>query len=159
MVLAKCGLNLCFLGIQPRFSLWSAPCPQIKVQSSLHHLSAQQRVKVSFLDSRVTFEKNGGIIMEASINTHKIGKLLGCTPCHQHSTTGIRRAAAVERAIKHSFQLDKSTIPPAICVPCVPGKHRDPFPSSEHTATRPMKIIYCDLCGPFNVRTCQHKIY
>jgi hypothetical protein len=51
-------------------------------------------------------------------------------------------------------QLDKSTTPPAICVPCVAGKqHRDPFLSSEHTATRPMEIIYCDLRGPFNVRT------
>jgi hypothetical protein len=74
-----------------------------------------------------------------------------------------RVVAAVERAIKHSVlgvQLDKSTTPPAICVPCVASKqHRDPFLSSEHTATRPMEIIYCDLRGPFNVRTCNHKIY
>jgi hypothetical protein len=80
-----------------------------------------------------------------------------------HRRLGHRRVAAVERAIKHSVigvQLDKSSTPPAICVPCVAGKqHRDPFPSSEHTATRPMEIIYCDLRGPFNVRTRQHKIY
>jgi hypothetical protein len=80
-----------------------------------------------------------------------------------HRRLGHRRVAAVERAIKHSVvgaQLEKSTAPPAICVPCVAGKqHRDTFPSSEHTATRPMEIIYCDLRGPFNVKTCQHKIY
>jgi hypothetical protein len=46
---------------------------------SITYLSAQQRVKVSFIDSTVTFEKNGGLIMEASINAHKIGKLIGRT--------------------------------------------------------------------------------
>jgi hypothetical protein len=61
---------------------------------SITYLSAQQRVKVSFLDSRVTFEKNGGIIMEASINAHRIGKhewlcvqMMGrdlCAACQPH---------------------------------------------------------------------------
>jgi hypothetical protein len=148
---------------------------------SITYLSAQQQVKVCFINSKVSFEKNGGLIMEASINAHKVGKLIGRTlpaisipqqaytamlyphDIHLWRRLGHRRVAAVERAIKHSVvgvQLDKSTTPPAICVPCVAGKqHRDPFPSSEHSASCPMEIIYCDLHGPFNVRTRQHKIY
>jgi len=52
-------------------------------------------------------------------------------------------------------QLDNPKMPDSsICVPCIAGKqHRDPFPSSEHHATHSMEIVYCDLHGPFDVRT------
>ncbi|KIM19993.1 hypothetical protein M408DRAFT_30751 [Serendipita vermifera MAFF 305830] len=108
---------------------------------------------VSFIDTRVTFEKHGAIIFDATINSSKVGKLNGHTlpaihvpPQQQALTAGLyphdlypwhcrfghRRIAAVERAIKHSLlgvQLDASTSSPSICVPCVAGKqHTGPFP-------------------------------
>ena len=81
-----------------------------------------------------------------------------------HCRFGHCNIPAVDCAIKQSVvgaQLDNPKSPnPSICVPCVAGKqHRDPFPLSEHHATRPMEIIYCDLHGPFPVRTRNHKIY
>ncbi|KIM29738.1 hypothetical protein M408DRAFT_22605 [Serendipita vermifera MAFF 305830] len=86
---------------------------------SITYLSVQQRVKVSFIDTRVTFEKHGAIIFDATINSSKVGKLNGRTlpaihvpPQQQAFTAGLyphdlylwhcrfghRRIAAVERA-------------------------------------------------------------
>ena len=41
---------------------------------SITYLSSQQQVKVSFINFKVMFEKNGDLIMEASINAHKVGE-------------------------------------------------------------------------------------
>ena len=74
-----------------------------------------------------------------------------------------QNAPAVASAIKKSVvgvTLTSDAPMPDICPPCIAGKqHRLPFPSSHHTATCPMEIIYCDLRGPFHVQTHSHKLY
>jgi hypothetical protein len=150
---------------------------------SVTYLSSQQKVKVSFIETRILFDKDTLLFM-GTINANRVGMLIGRTlpamdvPASALSATfypldielwhrrfGHRSTPAVQRAIQHSVQgvtLDSSskTPSPSLCVPCLAGKqHRDPFPAAEHRATRPLEIIYCDLRGPFPVRTRHHEIY
>ena len=141
---------------------------------SVTYLSTKQQVKVSFIDSRVMFEKNGGLIMEASINAHKIGKLIGRTlPAisvpHQayaatlyphdiqlwHRRLGHRRVAAVERAIKHSVvgvQLNKSTTPVWLASSTeIPSHHLN----TQQLALWRSSTVICMVPS----RTRNHKIY
>jgi hypothetical protein len=67
---------------------------------SITYLSAQQQVKVSFINSTVTIE-NGGLIMEASINACKIGKLLG----HTLPAISIPQQAYAATLYPHDIQL------------------------------------------------------
>jgi hypothetical protein len=149
---------------------------------SITFLSTRHNYGVSFLGHTISFKKQGQLQFDASIDSNRVGRLNGRTlpaisvPDHAlysalaaqdlelwHKRFGHHNVRSVAQAIKNSVigaTITSDSIPPSICVPCLAGKqHRFPFPASEHKATRPMEIVYCDLRGPFPVQTHSHKIY
>lgn len=144
-------------------------------------LTTQRGFKIIQEGSLMQFFKSSTLLFTATIS-NCVGRLNGRTlpsisipelsltaTIYPHDLTlwhkrfGHRSPKSVEHAIKHSVtgaSLELSTEPPSHCVACIAGKqHRDPFPSSLHTASRPMEIISCDLRGPFHVQTHSGKLY
>ena len=149
---------------------------------SITFLTTQRDYEVLFKGPSISFIHGGHTVFEASIGPSCIAKVIGRTlpaiSVPQHAMTAAlaaqdlqlwhnrfmhRNVQSVASAIKNSVlgvQLNSTTQPPALCIPCIAGKqHRLPFPSSEQKATRPMQIVYCDLRGPFHVQTHSHKLY
>ena len=149
---------------------------------SIPFLTTQRDYEVLFKGHSISFMHTGQLMFQATINSSRIAKVLGRTlpaiSVPQSAMTAAlaaqdlqlwhkrfmhRNVRSVTAAIKNSVlgaHLTSDTKPPTLCIPCIAGKqHRDPFPSSDSKATRPMEIIYCDLRGPFHVQTHSHKVY
>ena len=75
-----------------------------------------------------------------------------------HRRLGHHNFVDVKKMIKNEMvtgaRLDSTSSPDPVCEPCLAGKmHADPFPSSEHRATRPLELVHSDLHGPIRVQT------
>jgi len=162
---------------------WVLYVPQLKSNLlSTTFLTTQRAFKLVQEGYLMEFWKKGNLVFTANITPKRVGHLNGRTLpaitvpeqafssihyAHDlelwHKRFGHRSMDAVEKAIKHSVigaRLESSVRPSCVCVACIAGKqHRDPFPSSTNTATRPMEIVYCDLRGPFPVQTHSGKVY
>ena len=77
-----------------------------------------------------------------------------------HARLGHASEASVKLLAKSCVGMSLPNGQFSTCEACIIGKHtRRPHPPSTSCAPSPLELVYCNVCGPFPVRTPHEKLY
>jgi len=130
---------------------------QITIDHTTMHFVHQNQVLFTATIGRNNAAFLNGTTLTASEHAQLVSTLpLDYSLWHRrlahHNLADVKRM--IQKDLVTGVQLRSTSAPDPICEPCLAGKmHANPFPSSEHRASKPLELIHSDVHGPVVVRT------
>src|SRR6202021_348882 len=125
---------------------------QITIDHTTMHFVHQNQVLFTATIGRNNAAFLNGTTLPASEHAQLVSTLpLDYSLWHRrlahHNLADVQRM--IQKDLVTGVKLRSTSAPDPICEPCLAGKmHANPFPSSEHRASKPLELIHSDVHGP-----------